>query len=364
MKSIFKVILLGVIIFFAACKKSETVEDMAKGEVSIAEIKSVPPPTFKTYMRAYELVTTNDPNLLQDSIKLGRCIFEWVKAHPNGGRPANNIIGQKENGVSSLFDILDRLTYEEWVLSIYNPLNAYSVYKTIAPSGQKATVSFPCDSDVDFEDSKADALRHAFWNALMVRTTSLSFAEKIADAHESATTNEAAKKMDIHNNKIGRDLAVLYPTATEEQLLQLLLQRQFYFLDNPTATYPADAANVLVYFKGKRPYDGSMSGTLTNPDSGGPWNTVFYFNQCNNLVRGEFTIVRTGGQIQKRRFSGTISPSGVISISISDPYLFENPLGLQYCTNMSSTLNGSVSFLSGAWTSSNCTQGGFISLVR
>lgn len=230
------------------------------------------------------------------------------------------------------------------------------------PSAQTAMSSYPCDADVAYEDSKADALRHAYWNALMVRATDADFTTEFTTAHESGSTKPEATKMDLHSNKIGRDLALKYPNATNNQILTLLLEKEFYFLANANDAIPS-GTEALVYFAARRPYDGKFQGSMTNPDSGGPWTATFYFNQCGNVIRGEFTINRAPNS-QKRRFSGTISVTGAVNLKISDPYSFENPSGLPFCTGMQANLNGNTNALSGNWSSSNCFLGGVITLSR
>lgn len=54
------------------------------------------------------------------------------------------------------------------------------------------------------EDTKKDAFRHAYWNVLMAKRISLSWAQAFSAAHESETNNWDATRMDLHNNSIGR----------------------------------------------------------------------------------------------------------------------------------------------------------------
>ena len=58
------------------------------------------------------------------------------------------------------------------------------------------------------EDDIADAFRHAFWSATMVKAVGAAFAEEIATNHEIGVKDIAAKNMDLHNNKIGREIAL------------------------------------------------------------------------------------------------------------------------------------------------------------
>jgi len=353
--SYFSCLLLAALVIVASCKKSEdNAEEPGTGKVTDAEIASVSPPTFEEFIAAHDKVTQKDPSISTDTIALSRAIFEEIKSANADARSV------KEQTTVS-FNLASDLTIAEWKLVLRNPIDAYKASKTVGPAGQAATTNYPCDSDVGFEDSKADALRHAYWNALMVRRSNLKFAVEFATAHETAPTTEEAKRMDLHNNKIGRNLATEYPTANEDQLLQLLLQRKFIYITSGEAI-PA-GTDALVYFSGKRPYDGTFTGSMTNPDSGGPWAMELDINQCDTKLRGQF-IIRRGSSLQKRRFNGDIGKDGVIVLAIEAPFEFENPEGITPCLSMSSILRGTERQLSGTWISSNCRLGGTMTVSR
>ena len=355
-------LLLILIIVFEACSKKAK-EDIpigpSIGPISAKDFASVPPPTFQQVIKAYEDVTSNSPALLQNDSTLSRAIFDWVKAHPNGRLFR---IDQDQDS-QTYFDLASKLTIEEWKVILLHPVSGYKASGTVKPSLDAAMSKYPCDSDVKYTDGKADALRHAYWNVLLVHRTDAKFAEEFTKAHESESTKPTATTMDLHNNKFGRDLALKYPNATDEQLLELLIEQKFFYLENPNDPIPSNADNALVYFTAKREYDGTLTGSFSNPDSGGPWNASFDLNQCGDIIRGQLTIVR-GSSTQKRRFKGTLNANGTMSLTVSDPYVFENPTGLQYCTNMLMALTGNSKALQGKWTSSNCFQGGTVNISR
>lgn len=58
-------------------------------------------------------------------------------------------------------------------------------------------------------NGNGDAFRHALWNALMVKLTDSSWANKWATAHEYGAKNQPSieKSMDLSNNAYGRSLA-------------------------------------------------------------------------------------------------------------------------------------------------------------
>src|SRR5690606_9703759 len=86
-------------------------------------------------------------------------------------------------------------------------------------------------------DGEADAFRHAFWNALMVKKVGYYPAADFATAHETGRgyndpeRNEydpVAVKMDLHNNEAGRIIALAIlssnPKATDQQLADAIEQ--------------------------------------------------------------------------------------------------------------------------------------------
>ncbi|NJY61564.1 hypothetical protein HC174_02175 [Salinimicrobium sp. CDJ15-81-2] len=66
------------------------------------------------------------------------------------------------------------------------------------------------------EDNRTNAFRHALWNYLICKyclniagseEKSVSWSKEITDLHERLSPNEAlAGRMDLHNNRIGRNL--------------------------------------------------------------------------------------------------------------------------------------------------------------
>lgn len=72
-------------------------------------------------------------------------------------------------------------------------------------------------------DDHNDAFRHAYWNALMVREYGAEWAEKFATAHEAVPGNPPEREaMDLYNNEVGRKIAIAHPTATPEELADLV----------------------------------------------------------------------------------------------------------------------------------------------
>lgn len=350
--------LLSTIYLLTACNLDDEQEVPGDpiGPIPAKEFESVPIPTYATVITAYETILAKDPNLLQNEEALSRALFDEVKR-----LSANEVASNFPNGRVNYLSIADRLSREEWKIVLTNPYKSYFAMKTVNPAAVAAKDSFSCDPGESLKDTKVDAIRHAFWNALLVRETDYDFAETLTTAHESSSDNPAATAMDLHNNKVGRDLAVKYPEATIEQLLEILLQEKFTYIG---VGQPIPNGTLgLVYIAGKKKYDIQMTGSLSNPDSGGPWDVTFYFNQCGKTIRGQFIITR-GLELQDRRFTGTVDEDGSILLTVSEPYVFENPRGLVACRNMVIDFTGDETILEGSWTSSNCFRGGVVDLAQ
>lgn len=74
--------------------------------------------------------------------------------------------------------------------------------------------------------TKNDAYRHAYWNAINTRDFGYGFAKIWADAHESEDPPaiQLETQMDFWNNEVGRDLADLdFPDASKEELKAIVL---------------------------------------------------------------------------------------------------------------------------------------------
>jgi hypothetical protein len=64
----------------------------------------------------------------------------------------------------------------------------------------------------DLIDNKYDAMRHAFWNAKMVRDMGANRATVWADLHEAGhSRTDPSTCMDLHNNAVGRQVATEMP---------------------------------------------------------------------------------------------------------------------------------------------------------
>lgn len=74
-------------------------------------------------------------------------------------------------------------------------------------------------------DGHSDAWRHAYWNAQMTQRFGEEWAADFATAHErNPTSHPTPVAMDLHNNEVGRRIAMEHPDAGPEQLQELIKQ--------------------------------------------------------------------------------------------------------------------------------------------
>jgi hypothetical protein len=86
------------------------------------------------------------------------------------------------------------------------------------------------------EDDKSDAFRHAYWNALMAKRKGKDFAEDLATAHEVSSDRYLPKEMDLHNNKIGREIGEIYKDRSDSEIADAIMLQlnngKLWYIDN------------------------------------------------------------------------------------------------------------------------------------
>lgn len=93
-------------------------------------------------------------------------------------------------------------------------------------SSDAAEVTTETFSGDDGKDgARGNAFLHAFWNALMVAQHGVSLAEEYANAHENRQDDQRHINMDLHNNRIGREVAASNPyTKNPNHLAELVME--------------------------------------------------------------------------------------------------------------------------------------------
>jgi hypothetical protein len=314
--------LIGIVVF-VRCKDEPVVCTEKVGSIACGDFQAVTPPTYEQVLKCYEDAIATSPQQ-RDSL-LARSIFSCVKVLPVQNPPEK-----------ALFDLKSRLCPDEWKLVILYPRKAYAAIKNaVDKSLIRAKLEFPEDADVEFKNSKADAFRLAYLGVLMAQASDTTFARRMALARLSCSGDTTNNRMDVHNDTVGVGLVRRFRTATETELVSLLLERRYYYIENPNSSLPADVGNALAFYSGRRTYDVAYKGTLTNPDGPGTWNAIYYFNQSGNSIRGEagYTINKDKSN---ERFKGKLNGS-IINLDISYPYAFELSPGYYPCKDVKST---------------------------
>ncbi|MFD1423395.1 DUF6973 domain-containing protein [Laceyella tengchongensis] len=126
---------------------------------------------------------------------------QYAKAMSLGADREVGDVGTLETGWYSLTAEEERL-----VRAYPYEANSVRVCKEVAESLMTSRFSS------GFSDGKADAFRHAMWNACMTREIGVALASDFATAHEQDPNQKAtSKEMDLYNNWRGRKIATDAP---------------------------------------------------------------------------------------------------------------------------------------------------------
>ena len=110
----------------------------------------------------------------------------------------------EQDDIRNMADIFElELSDEEVAIIAQYPLRAPLIMRITSDAKETSRNAHQRDPSVP-----EDAYRHVLWSYLLTNKFGETFAEKVTDAHETLPTNTAAeRKMDFHNNRIGREFA-------------------------------------------------------------------------------------------------------------------------------------------------------------
>lgn len=136
----------------------------------------------------------------------------------------------------TIWDVLKNLKYNRlkrlFFLALRYPIMIYPTLKATAISYRKSKRLFPTSHG---KKGKANAFRHSLWNVLICiecykwrknEQRIIAWAKIITDKHEELSPNlEIDRIMDMHNNRIGRELYELYKFKNIEEIIPVLYNR-------------------------------------------------------------------------------------------------------------------------------------------
>jgi hypothetical protein len=124
--------------------------------------------------------------------------------------------------VSGPYDAYNRLTKQEQKLVKAHPYTAYKINQNATKATEKTIEIFGYNG----KDDASDAFRHTYWQALNAKEVGSDKAKLFSDAHESKISEQEreSSQMDLHNNKVGNEIGSLNTSATNQELVDLVMQ--------------------------------------------------------------------------------------------------------------------------------------------
>lgn len=121
-----------------------------------------------------------------------------------------------------------------WSLFWLSARHPRFILPTIRGTRRTITICDELYGDKQHLNGPENAFRHALWNVLLVHYStqkglplqrSLAWAKKITDWHEDFSPNAAlARAMDLHNNRVGRDIIAQFQPEEEDFFVAHLLK--------------------------------------------------------------------------------------------------------------------------------------------
>lgn len=132
--------------------------------------------------------------------------------------------------MTNILKIWNRLSLKSfWILIKLCFSSPLYVFPTISATKKCMVISTKLYGREHYKNGPANAFRHAFWNYLIAKKcfswkkkveSVLIWTKKITDWHEAAFPNRAlARKMDLHNNEVGRFIFKESFTKLESQVV-------------------------------------------------------------------------------------------------------------------------------------------------
>ena len=144
-------------------------------------------------------------------------------------------INDKENQPSTYaYNILGKnATKEELLLVAKYPTQSVKIFNNSSTASNTASSLYKAET---LYLGNGDAFRHAYWNALNLKSVGADIAKAFANAHESETPEGNDKTMDLRNNTVGRNIGRSYSNSSnatiKNKVIEAVNQGRLYRLYN------------------------------------------------------------------------------------------------------------------------------------
>ena len=142
---------------------------------------------------------------------------------------------REENQPSTYaYNILGKnATKEELLLVAKYPTQSVKIFNNSSTASNTASNLYKAET---LYLGNGDAFRHAYWNALNVKSVGADIAKAFANAHESETPEGNDKTMDLRNNTVGRNIGRSYSNSSnatiKNKVIEAVNQGRLYRLYN------------------------------------------------------------------------------------------------------------------------------------
>ncbi len=162
-----------------------------------------------------------------------------------------------KRGIQILSDLIRNLKWKAVKTFVSHPLFAFPTVWATIESIQLSEMNF---GDNPGGNGLANAYRHAVWNVLTALycsniysvEKSLKWTEKITNLHEELFPNDEYNRlMDLHNNKVGRNLFLKAHKSgkkSKQELLEMLIKKSKSAVGLRSETEFQDYRDRLVYY--------------------------------------------------------------------------------------------------------------------
>lgn len=162
-----------------------------------------------------------------------------------------------KKGIQILTDLIRNLKWKAVKIFVCHPLFAFPTVWATVESIRLSEMNF---GDDPAGNGPANAYRHAVWNALTALycskissvEKSLKWTEKITNLHEELFPNDEYNRlMDLHNNKVGRNLFLKAHKSgkkSKQELLEMLIKKSKSAVGLRSETEFQDYRDRLVYY--------------------------------------------------------------------------------------------------------------------